>query len=116
MNLSAAQLNSGRDKQYYSPVWLTNKLGNNGLLDPWSSGGILRNVGKSVIALIIPEGAHHLDLRGADPNDPQSVVKARELEQLAIKKWINQARRQNQDSDFGPGDGNIVTDSQEKLI
>ena len=88
----------------------------NGLLDPWSSGGILRNVGKSVIALIIPEGAHHLDLRGADPNDPQSVVKARELEQLAIKKWINQARRQNQDSDFGPGDGNIVTDSQEKLI
>jgi len=29
MNLSAAQLNSGRDKQYYSPVWLTNKLGNN---------------------------------------------------------------------------------------
>ena len=29
MNLSAAQLNSGRDKQYYSPVRLTNKLGNN---------------------------------------------------------------------------------------
>ena len=29
MNLSPAQLNSGRDKQYYSPVWLTNKLGNN---------------------------------------------------------------------------------------
>ena len=29
MNLSAAQLNSRRDKQYYSPVWLTNKLGNN---------------------------------------------------------------------------------------
>ena len=33
MNLSAAQLNSGRDKQYYSPVWLTNKLGNNAVLD-----------------------------------------------------------------------------------
>ena len=29
MKLSPAQLNSGRDKQYYSPVWLTNKLGNN---------------------------------------------------------------------------------------
>ena len=29
MNLSPAQLNSGRDKQYYSRVWLTNKLGNN---------------------------------------------------------------------------------------
>ena len=70
----------------------------------------MRNVGKSVIALIIPEGAHHLDLRGSDPNDPQSVIKARELEQLAIKKWINQARKQNRASDFGPESGNVVTE------
>ena len=92
-------------------------LFSNGLLDPWSSGGILRNVGKSVIALIIPEGAHHLDLRGADPNDPASVIKARDLERLAIKKWIiNEARRQSGQGEFGPDDGNVVIDSDEKLV
>ena len=48
MNLSPAQLNSGRDKQYYSPVRLTNKLGNNGfsLLD--------KNEGQCAVTL----GAH----------------------------------------------------------
>jgi len=71
----------------------SNIIFSNGLLDPWSSGGILRSVSKSVIALLIPEGAHHLDLRGADKKDPPSVRQARELEQQFIKKWIDQARK-----------------------
>ena len=44
------------------------------------------------MAIIIPEGAHHLDLRGSDPNDPTSVVKARELEKQFIEKWIASAK------------------------
>jgi len=77
----------------------SNIIFSNGLLDPWSSGGILRSVSKSVIALLIPEGAHHLDLRGANEKDPQSVRDAREIEQKFIKKWIDQAHRQNSPND-----------------
>merc|ERR1711953_1098180 len=70
----------------------TNIVFSNGLLDPWSSGGILRS-GKNksgVVALIIPEGAHHLDLRGSDPADPVSVMTVRKQERANIKMWIQQ--------------------------
>ena len=81
----------------------------NGLLDPWSSGGILRSVSKSVVALLIPEGAHHLDLRGANENDPDSVKEAREIEQKFIKKWIDQAHKFEPSSDdSNTGDDGII--------
>jgi lysosomal Pro-X carboxypeptidase len=73
----------------------SNIVFSNGLLDPWSSGGVLRTISKSVVSLIIPEGAHHLDLRGSDPNDPPSVIKAREIEKGYIKKWIDEADARN---------------------
>lgn len=34
--------------------------------------------------------AHHLDMRGSHPNDPESVIEARDIEKAAIRKWINQ--------------------------
>lgn len=102
----------------------------NGLLDPWSSGGILRTVSNSVVSLIIPEGAHHLDLRAADPADPPSVVKARLVEQQFIRwdlqipifsklfftgpcccrKWIKEATaNQEADDDMdGPDPSSII--------
>lgn len=52
---------------------------------------------ESLIAITIPEAAHHLDLRGANPADPQSVKEAREIEKYYIRKWIKeyyQERRQ----------------------
>ena len=41
-------------------------------------------------AVIIPEGAHHLDLMFSHPDDPPSVTNARQMELKAIASWIKQ--------------------------
>ncbi|XP_037070089.1 lysosomal Pro-X carboxypeptidase-like [Pollicipes pollicipes] len=62
----------------------------NGLLDPWSSGGVLRSLSDSLVAVIIPNGAHHLDLRGSNPADPPDVIEARRVQREFIGVWIKQ--------------------------
>merc|ERR1719481_2228787 len=71
----------------------TNIVFTNGLLDPWSSGGVLKSseTKNGVVAIIIPEGAHHLDLRGSDPADPVSVRLARKQEKTYIQTWIKKS-------------------------
>jgi Serine carboxypeptidase S28 len=71
----------------------SNIIYSNGLLDPWHDGGILKNVTDTVVAILIKEGAHHLDLRSSDPRDPQSVIVAREAEVQLIKQFIQEARK-----------------------
>jgi len=71
----------------------SNIVFSNGLLDPWSSGGILRDVNKSVVSLLIPLGAHHFDLRGNTANDPREIRDARNLEAQRIQQWIKEARQ-----------------------
>ncbi|EEC04082.1 prolylcarboxypeptidase, putative [Ixodes scapularis] len=36
--------------------------------------------------------AHHLDLRSSNPADPESVVVARKVEKMYIKKWLREAQ------------------------
>jgi len=74
----------------------TNIVFTNGLLDPWSSGGVLKSseTKNGVVAIIIPEGAHHLDLRGSDPADPLSVRQARKQEKTYIQSWIKKSNLQ----------------------
>eukprot|EP00490_Sorites_sp_Unknown_P020587 CAMPEP_0114660066 /NCGR_PEP_ID=MMETSP0191-20121206/19207_1 /TAXON_ID=126664 /ORGANISM="Sorites sp." /LENGTH=43 /DNA_ID= /DNA_START= /DNA_END= /DNA_ORIENTATION= len=41
-------------------------------------------------AVIIPSGAHHLDLRGSNPDDPKDVVNARQQEVNILQGWLNE--------------------------
>jgi len=75
----------------------------NGLLDPWSSGGVLRSLSDSLVAVIIPNGAHHLDLRGADPADPQDVQDARRVQREFIGVWIQQYEKVKDSNAFSAG-------------
>ena len=86
-----------------------NVIFSNGLLDPWSSAGVyddltviepgrytgpwLRNISssKDVSALILPLGAHHLDLMFSDDNDPPEAPYARRVEYAAIDRWTKAA-------------------------
>ncbi|XP_016994255.2 lysosomal Pro-X carboxypeptidase [Drosophila takahashii] len=66
----------------------TNIIFSNGLLDPWSGGGVLQSPNDKIFVIILPEGAHHLDLRHSDPADPPSVRDARNKEAAIIERWI----------------------------
>ncbi|CAH1401401.1 unnamed protein product [Nezara viridula] len=75
-------------------TWATNIIFSNGLLDPWSSGGVLKNLSSSAVAVVIPEAAHSLDLRFANKADPESVLSARKIYKKTFSKWIKQYNKQ----------------------
>jgi len=62
----------------------------NGMLDPWHLGGYLEDLSDDLPAITIKDGAHHLDLRGSNPADPESVIVARGKEKNFIKKWLRE--------------------------
>lgn len=66
----------------------SNIVFSNGLLDPWSGGGVLRSTNDQIQIVIIPDGAHHLDLRASHKDDPESVIVARKIELAAVRRWI----------------------------
>ncbi|KAL3139915.1 hypothetical protein ABBQ38_004205 [Trebouxia sp. C0009 RCD-2024] len=69
----------------------SNIVFSNGLLDPWHGFGVLEDVSDSVVAVVIPEGAHHLDLMFSNPLDPPSVTEARNLERQHMHRWVDEA-------------------------
>uniref|UniRef100_A0A915EEX1 Lysosomal Pro-X carboxypeptidase n=1 Tax=Ditylenchus dipsaci TaxID=166011 RepID=A0A915EEX1_9BILA len=98
----------GYNPQVFRPQWAIDNYGasfptasnivfSNGYLDPWSGGGWdLKPATKgSLVSLIVEDGAHHLDLRGADPADTKSVLEVRRLEKLHIARWIKEANERH---------------------
>jgi lysosomal Pro-X carboxypeptidase len=75
----------GRKLQYASNIVFSN-----GILDPWHGGGVLQSASDSVVAVLIENAAHHLDLMFSNPLDPVSVKQAREIELQNIQKWITE--------------------------
>ncbi|XP_050302023.1 lysosomal Pro-X carboxypeptidase-like [Anthonomus grandis grandis] len=69
--------------------YASNIVFSNGLNDPWYTGGILKNISDSVVAILIPDAAHHYDLRGSNPVDSKYVIDARKFHIKQIKKWLN---------------------------
>ncbi|XP_051843179.1 lysosomal Pro-X carboxypeptidase [Antechinus flavipes] len=70
----------------------SNIIFSNGALDPWYSGGVNENITDTLVSIVIPDGAHHLDLRARNADDPESVRLARIMEVDYMKKWITQFR------------------------
>ncbi|XP_039805211.1 lysosomal Pro-X carboxypeptidase-like [Panicum virgatum] len=68
----------------------SNIIFSNGMRDPWSRGGVLKNISSSIVALVTEKGAHHLDLRSATKDDPDWVVEQRRQEVEIIQGWLDQ--------------------------
>jgi lysosomal Pro-X carboxypeptidase len=68
----------------------SNIVFSNGLLDPWSGGGVLRTRNDRIDIRIIPDGAHHIDLRASNLNDPGSVIEVRKSHVATIRKWLRE--------------------------
>ena len=60
----------------------------NGELDPWSAGGVLHTVKSSLPAMVIPNAAHHLDLRAKNDGDTRDVERARQAEIAFITELL----------------------------
>ena len=85
---------------------VTNIVWSQGEYDPWRGGGVQESLGDSLIAFVIPESAHHLDLFFSDPNDTEELVAARRREVNEIRRWIEEKKNlRNENGNFyGRGD------------
>ncbi|CAL5183538.1 unnamed protein product [Lathyrus oleraceus] len=68
----------------------SNIIFSNGLQDPLSSGGILHDLSKSIVAIYTKKGSHCLDIQSSSPSDPVWLIKQRKQEVKIIKRWIAQ--------------------------
>jgi lysosomal Pro-X carboxypeptidase len=70
-------------------VAASNIIFSNGEYDPWRSGGVLRNLSSTLVAIEVPQGAHHLDLFFSTPDDPPTLARVRDAEVALLRRWLD---------------------------
>ncbi|XP_010031434.2 lysosomal Pro-X carboxypeptidase [Eucalyptus grandis] len=78
----------GHDIKLILHRFASNIIFSNGLQDPYSSGGVLKNISSTVVAIYTAKGSHTLDILGADKSDPDWLVEQRKTEVKIMKKWL----------------------------
>ncbi|CAH1109178.1 unnamed protein product [Psylliodes chrysocephalus] len=74
----------GKNLKYYS-----NMIFSNGMMDPYSCGGVFHNLSATVWSFNISDAPHQIDLRNSDVADNNYVIGARSFHIQAIKQWLN---------------------------
>ncbi|GLJ27415.1 hypothetical protein SUGI_0538320 [Cryptomeria japonica] len=80
----------GHDISSVLKNFASNIIFSNGLVDPWSGGGVLKNISESLVALVTEKGAHHVDFRFSTSKDPDWLVELRRQEVQLIREWLQQ--------------------------
>ncbi|WJX72126.1 lysosomal Pro-Xaa carboxypeptidase [Trifolium repens] len=80
----------GQDIKLILKRFGSNIIFSNGLKDPFSSGGILSDLSKSLVAIPTINGSHCLDLYPSKQNDPGWLIEQRKKELKIIHGWIAQ--------------------------
>ena len=64
----------------------------NGMNDGWSAGGVTKSLSPTLIAVNIPDGAHHSDLSHSMPGpaDTPDVVEARKKVKGILGGWLSE--------------------------
>ncbi|KAF8009591.1 hypothetical protein BT93_J0565 [Corymbia citriodora subsp. variegata] len=78
----------GHDIELVLHKFASNIIFSNGLQDPYSRGGVLKNISDTIVAVYTTEGSHCLDILRATEKDPIWLVTQRKIEVEIIRKWI----------------------------
>ena len=50
--------------------------------------GVQESLSPSLVAMMLPGGAHHLDFMWSNDLDPEPVVEARKTQMRLLRQWI----------------------------
>lgn len=78
----------GHDIKLILRRFASNIIFSNGLRDPYSSGGVLENLSRSLVAVSTVNGSHCLDILLARKDDPSWLVAQRKVEVRIIEGWL----------------------------